>query len=162
MFLIVLYIVCMILANYLIFLFGPWFSPINAFLLIGLDMVIRDRLHDRWIGHNLIMRMGLLIVVSSLITYVLNPAMVMIAIASSVAFASAMIVNGVIYHFVHKHKWMVRSNVSNIGGSATDSLVFPTVAFGVIMPEIILLQFIAKMLGGLLWSYIFKKTMRIK
>lgn len=162
MILVVIYIMCMVLANYLIFLFGPWFSPINAFLLIGLDMVIRDRLHDRWLGKNLVGRMGALIVVSSLITYLLNPTMMMIAVASSLAFASAMIVNGVIYHFVHKRQWMVRSNVSNIGGSATDSVVFPTVAFGAMMPEIILLQFAAKMLGGLLWSYVFKKVMGIK
>lgn len=162
MILVIGYIGCMVLANVLIAIFGPWFSPINAFLLIGLDMVIRDRLHDKWLGNNLVLRMGFLIVVSSLITYVLNPTMMMIAVGSSVAFAGAMAVNTIIYHFVHKYQWMVRSNVSNVGGSLTDSILFPTIAFGVIMPEIILLQFLAKMCGGLVWSYAFKKVGGVK
>jgi hypothetical protein len=42
-------------------------------------------------------------------------------------------------------------------GAAVDSVLFPTIAFGVLMPEIVILQFAAKVIGGGFWSYIFKK-----
>jgi hypothetical protein len=35
--------------------------------------------------------------------------------------------------------------------------LFPTIAFGVLMPEIIALQFAAKVVGGVVWSFIIKK-----
>lgn len=160
--LVFLYIACMVVANLSIAFFGPWVSPINAFLLIGLDMVVRDRLHDRWLHENLIVKMFGLIAVAGIITYVLNPAAGIISVASTLAFVAAMSVNTVVYQIIHKKKWMVRSNVSNVGGSAADSVVFPTVAFGVFMWEIVLLQFIAKVAGGLMWSWTFKKFGGVK
>lgn len=162
MFLIFLFVAAMVVANFTIHFFGPWFSPINAFLLIGLDMVVRDRLHDKWKNRNLYLKMLLLISFSSVVTYLLNPAAGMIALASVSAFVAAMVVNTAVYKLIEYKKWMVRSNVSNVGGSAADSIVFPTMAFGVLMWEIILLQFFCKVVGGVMWSYIFKKTMRIK
>lgn len=162
MFLIAIFVGCMVLANFTIYLFGPWFSPINAFLLIGLDMVVRDRLHDKWKSGNLYVKMFLLILFSSAVTYLLNPAAGQIALASVAAFAAAMVVNTAVYRFIEYKKWMVRSNTSNVGGSAADSVVFPTLAFGTLMWEIIALQFICKVGGGLMWSFLFKKIMRIK
>lgn len=160
--LVFLYIACMVVANLSIAFFGPWVSPLNAFLLIGLDMVVRDRLHDQWLHENLIIKMFGLIAVAGIITYVLNPAAGVISVASTLAFVAAMSVNTLVYQIIHKKKWMVRSNVSNVGGSAADSVVFPTVAFGVFMWEIVLLQFIAKVAGGLLWSWAFKKFGGVK
>ncbi len=52
---------------------------------------------------------------------------------------------------------MIRANDSNVLGSAIDSIVFPTMAFGVFMPEIVLGQFVAKFFGGLLWSLVLQK-----
>ena len=49
---------------------------------------------------------------------------------------------------------MVRANGSNVAGSALDSVIFPTMAFGVFMPEIILGQFLAKIGGGAIWSFV--------
>ena len=45
--LIAVYIAAMVTANLLVWWLGPWFSPINAFLLIGLDLTLRDVMHDR-------------------------------------------------------------------------------------------------------------------
>lgn len=160
--LVFLYISCMVMANLSIAFFGPWISPLNAFLLIGLDMVVRDRLHDKWLHKNLLAKMFGLIAVAGVVSYLLNPAAGMIAIASALAFVSAMAVNTVVYHFIHKKQWMVRSNVSNVGGSAADSVVFPTVAFGTFMWEIVVLQFVAKVAGGLMWSWAFKKFGGVK
>lgn len=147
----------MVVANMTIFWFGPWFSLINAFLLIGLDTVLRDKLHDSWKGKGLYIKMLALISVAALITFVLNPASLTIAIASVCAFIAAMLFDTVIYNFLINKGWLIRSNVSNVGSSFVDSLVFPTIAFGTLMPAIIGLQFAAKVAGGFIWSLIIKK-----
>ncbi len=52
---------------------------------------------------------------------------------------------------------MIRANDSNVLGSAIDSIVFPTLAFGLFLPEIVLAQFFAKFVGGFLWSLVLQK-----
>lgn len=42
-----IYAAAMTVANLSIAHFGPWVSPTNAFLLIGLDLALRDWLHVR-------------------------------------------------------------------------------------------------------------------
>ena len=153
---IIAYAFAMTAANLLIVKFGVWFSPINSFFLIGLTLVLRDWLHIRlksW-------QMGLLITTSGAITYLLNPAAAQIAIASSIAFTLAALADWVTFAKV-KGTWFKRSNASNLAGSAIDSVAFPTIAFGVLMPEIVITQFAAKMLGGYMWSYIVNKFKRM-
>lgn len=148
---ILIYLFAMTLANLLIVKLGAWVSPVSSFLLIGLTLVLRDWLHIRlktW-------QMGSLIFASGLITYVLNPAAAQIAIASSVSFTVAALIDWIVF-IKTTGSWFKRSNVSNIAGSAIDSFVFPTMAFGVIMPEIVAAQFASKMIGGLCWSMLFK------
>jgi uncharacterized PurR-regulated membrane protein YhhQ (DUF165 family) len=146
------YAFAMTAANLLIVEFGVWMSPVNSFFLIGLTLVLRDWLHVRlkaW-------QMALLITASGAITYLLNPAAAQIAIASSVAFTLAALVDWIIF-FKAKGTWFRRSNVSNVAGAAVDSVAFPTIAFGVLMPEIVLAQFASKIVGGFIWSYLFKE-----
>ena len=38
-------------------------------------------------------------------------------------------------------------------GAAVDSLLFPTIAFDGLMPEIVALQFVAKTVGGAIWAW---------
>jgi uncharacterized PurR-regulated membrane protein YhhQ (DUF165 family) len=149
---IIAYAFAMTAANLLIVKFGVWMSPVNSFFLIGLTLVLRDWLHIRlkaW-------QMALLITASGVITYLLNPAAAQIAIASSVAFTLAALVDWIIFARV-KGTWFKRSNVSNVAGAAVDSVAFPTIAFGVLMPEIVLAQFASKILGGFIWSAILKE-----
>ena len=47
---VVIYLGAIVLANFMILWFGPAVSVVNAFLLIGLDLSLRDRLHDAWGG----------------------------------------------------------------------------------------------------------------
>jgi uncharacterized PurR-regulated membrane protein YhhQ (DUF165 family) len=100
--------------------------------------------------------MGGLIIGTGLITYALNPASGMIAVASAVSFLAASIVDWSIF-VKTTGTWIKRANISNIAGSAVDSLLFPTIAFGALMPEIVAFQFIAKVCGGAVWSYILEK-----
>jgi len=146
------YAFAMTAANLLIVKFGVWMSPINSFFLIGLTLVLRDWLHIRlkaW-------QMALLITASGGITYLLNPAAAHIAIASSVAFSLAALVDWLIFAKA-KGTWFKRSNVSNVAGAAVDSVAFPTIAFGVLMPEIVLAQFASKIAGGFIWSILLKE-----
>lgn len=149
---IAIYAVAMTVANLLVAKFGPAITPINAFVLIGLDLALRDWLHVRlktW-------QMGALIASTGLLTYALNQQAGMIAVASAVAFTAAAVIDWSVFVRV-PGSWIKRSNVSNIAGAAVDSLVFPTIAFGVLMPHIVAMQFVAKIAGGAVWSYAISK-----
>lgn len=148
----VIYILSLVAANLTVVYFGPWFSIINSFLLIGLDLTLRDKIHELWEGKWL--PMGCLIATASIISYLLNPASGIIALASFVAFAVSMLVDTIVYQYLIKKSWVVKSNGSNIASSAIDSILFPTIAFGGLMPEIVLMQFLAKVFGGAIWVYI--------
>jgi uncharacterized PurR-regulated membrane protein YhhQ (DUF165 family) len=89
-----------------------------------------------------------LIFSGSLITYFLNRSALQIATASVVAFSFAAITDTIIYSFLFKQKFLVKTNGSNLGSALVDSVLFPTIAFGVFMPLIVLGQFLAKVLGG--------------
>jgi len=75
----VVYIAALVAANLLVAWLGPWFSLVNAFVLIGLDLSLRDKLHDLWEGDKLAIKMGGLIATASIISYAINPATGMIA-----------------------------------------------------------------------------------
>lgn len=153
---VVVYLSALVLANLSVAYFGPWISPINAFFLIGLDLSLRDRLHEKW-KDRLWARMLALIAGAGAISFVLNPAAINIAVASVVAFVATGVVDALVYQKLVAKKWMIKSNASNTAGAAVDSLVFPTLAFGSLMPAIVLLQFAAKVVGGALWSLVLKK-----
>jgi len=155
-----IYIGSLTLANLLVAWLGPWFSPINAFVLIGLDLVLRDKLHDRWQGDRLALRMFGIIAAAGLLSWVINKDAGMIAIASVTAFTVAMVVDALIYQKLIHRPWFQRANGSNIGGAATDSVLFPTIAFGSLMPEIVALQFLAKVAGGFIWSLVIDSLSR--
>jgi uncharacterized PurR-regulated membrane protein YhhQ (DUF165 family) len=152
-----IYIAALVTANLLVAWLGPWFSPINAFVLIGLDLSLRDKLHEEWKNDKLVLKMGGLIATASVVSYLWNPAAGPIALASFLAFALAMSADTIAYHFLRNKPWMIRSNGSNVAGAAVDSLVFPTIAFGGLLLHIVALQFVAKIVGGLIWSKILSR-----
>ncbi len=145
---ILIYAGAMALANLSVAHFGPWVSPINAFVLIGLDLALRDWLHVRlraW-------QMLALIVAAGALTYLLNPTAGKIAVASSCAFTAAALVDWLTFARL-RGSWLLRANGSNVAGAAVDSLIFPTLAFGALMPHIVALQFAAKVVGGAVWAW---------
>jgi len=152
-----IYIAVLVAANLLVAWLGAWFSPINAFFLIGLDLSLRDKLHDAWQGRQLALKMGGLVVAAGLVSYLLNPATGKIAMASIIAFVCAMTVDAVTYQLLRKRSWIQRTNGSNMAGAATDSLLFPTIAFGGLLPHIVAMQFLAKVAGGAVWSVLLNR-----
>lgn len=153
---VVLYLAAIVAANLITAKFGPSASIVNAFLFIGLDLTSRDRLHEAWHKRGLIWKMGLLIGIGSLLSWLLNRNAGMIAIASFAAFASASVVDTIVYQSLHKRSYLVKVNGSNVFSALIDSLIFPTIAFGGIMPLITLGQFTAKVFGGFVWSMALK------
>lgn len=152
---ILIYAAAMTLANLSVAAFGPAISPVNAFVLIGLDLALRDWLHVRlkaW-------QMLALIVAAGVLTYALNPAAGKIAVASSAAFTAAALVDWLTFARL-RGSWLFRANGSNMAGAAVDSLIFPTLAFGALMPHIVLMQFLAKVLGGALWAALLARTVQ--
>lgn len=147
------YAAAMTLANLSVAAFGPAISPINAFFLIGLDLSLRDWLHVRVRP----LQMLVLIAATGLLAYVLNPAAGAIAVASSVAFAAAALVDWAAFACL-RGSWTFRANGSNVAGAAVDSLIFPTLAFGALMPTIVLLQFLAKVGGGAFWTWVLARS----
>lgn len=152
---ILIYAAAMTLANLSIAQWGPWVSPINAFILIGLDLTLRDWLHTKlrmW-------QMGALIAATGALTFALNPAAGHIAVASAVAFTAAALVDWSVFIRL-PGSWLQRANGSNVAGAAADSLIFPTMAFGVLMPHIVALQFVAKVAGGAIWAWVLNRRIQ--
>jgi len=150
-----IYLVSILAANLIITEFGPSFSIITAFVLIGLDLTVRDRLHDTWKNQGLWWKMTLLIATGSALSYLLNRNAGPIAFASFMAFAASGIADTITYHLLGQRTRLLRINGSNVVSSAVDSVIFPALAFGFpLMWMIMLGQFAAKVLGGGLWSLI--------
>lgn len=146
---IIAYASAMLTANLTVAAWGPWVSPINSFLFIGLDLALRDFLHVR------LPRAGMaaLIVCTGLGTFLLNPAAGHIALASSVSFMVAAVVDWAVFARL-AGSWLRRSAWSNVAGAAVDSIVFPLMAFGVGGLVYAPLQFLAKTAGGTMWAWL--------
>lgn len=153
------YLLAIVAANLSIAHFGPEASIYNAFVFVGFDLVARDRLHDRWRSRRW---MALLIAAGSALSYVASllagsgPLAGRIALASFFAFALASVADAVVYHARRRTPWLERANISNVVAAAVDSILFPTLAFGVLLWPIIFGQFVAKVAGGSIWSLLIR------
>ena len=98
-----------------------------------------------------------LILAGGIVTVIFNYTAVRIAIASVVAFTGAMVVDWIVYEIFMAKKKFVKMNYSNIASGFIDSLLFIWIAFGDPFSKFILIQFLAKTLGGLLWAYVLIK-----
>ena len=149
-----LYLGACILANLAIAYFGPLGTIPIAFVLVALDLTTRDLLHDRWAGRYLLPKMGALIAAASALSWALNMDAGPIALASFLAFAASASTDGLVYHALRRRLPFVRINYSNLAGAFVDSVLFPLLAFGELLPLITAGQFVAKVVGGFLWSLV--------
>lgn len=158
MILIGLYLIAIVIANLLVAQFGASVTIVSAFLFIGLDLSTRDSLHEQWHGKGLAWKMALLIATGSALSAALNWNALPIAIASFVAFSAAGLADTVVYALLGERSRLVKMNGSNVISAAVDSIVFPLLAFGFpLLWGIVLGQFVAKVLGGFLWSLLLSK-----
>ncbi len=141
------YIAAVVAANITVALFGPVITPINAFIFIGLDLSLRNLLGVKWPP----LKMLALIAFAGLVSYLFNPASGVIALASVCAFVGAAIADWLTFRAI-SGEWFRRCMGGVTVGAAVDSLLFPTIAFGAILPSIVAAQFAAQVLGGALWA----------
>ena len=142
------YVLFICISNQLVFLYGPGVTPYTAFFIIGADFYIRDKTHEIY-GFLFSFYM---ICIAGLISYFINQSSSMIAVASLTAMISSSVVDLIIYQKLIRHRFMIKSNYSNILSSMTDSIIFPFIAFGFIPVKIVIAQTIAKIIGGYVWS----------
>lgn len=154
MLIVIAYLTANVLSNLSVSYFGPISTPINAFLLIAFDLASRDALHERWHHKHLKLKMLLLIGSGAILSYIVNRGAGQIAIASFIAFLFTGIADTLVYHFLRRQTKLVKVNGSNLVSAAVDSIAFPTLAFGSFIPWVIFGQFVAKVLGGYIWSLI--------
>lgn len=154
--LIAAYLAAIVAANLTISHYGPTASIFTAFALIGLDLTVRDALHERWTleGRRLARAMGALILAGSTLTYVANAGARQIAVASAVAFAASLTVDALAFHRLRRYGRFEAWNGSNIVSALVDSAIFPTLAFGAILPDVMAGQVAAKIAGGLVWALV--------
>lgn len=155
---VLMYLAAIVAANLTVAIWGPSMTIVNAFLFVALDLVARDKLHDQWHGRLLWPKMAALIATGSVLSWAINRDAGQIALASFVAFALAGAVDAGAYHLLRNRTWSQRVNGSNILSAAVDSIVFPQIAFGSFLPLIVLGQFIAKVAGGFLWSFLLERA----
>jgi hypothetical protein len=134
-------------ANLLTAAYGPDWSIICAFALIGPTLLLRDVLHDRW-RTGRAWKMGALIATGGALAYLASPDAGTIGMASCVAFALAETADGVVYHLARFWPWAERASASNLVGAAVDSVVFPYLAFGGLLWSVTVGQFGAKVAGA--------------
>lgn len=99
-----------------------------------------------------------MIAAAGVVSYALNPA-AKIALASLVAFGSAAVASAIVFQLARRFPILARANGANVAGAAVDSIVFPLIAFGAVFPTIAALQFVAKVAGGALWSWVVLETL---
>jgi uncharacterized PurR-regulated membrane protein YhhQ (DUF165 family) len=101
-------------------------------------------------------QMAAMILGTGALSYAINPATGMIAIASGVAFTAAALADWATFNTVTGN-WIKRNFAGNSVGALIDSVVFPTIAFGALMPVIVVAQFAAKVAGGAAWGFLINK-----
>lgn len=144
-------------ANTVVTMFGPNALPFTAFVLIPFDLGARDVLHERWEKNNLTMRMGFLTLGGSILSWLFCWGSPGVCLASGIAFLLAGIVNWAVYSGLKGNQVWIKMATSNTFAAITDSVVFPIVAFGYFTYDLFLTQAAAKIIGGLIWAYIFAR-----
>lgn len=151
-----MYLAAIVAANLSVAAFGPAVTIVNAFVFIALDLTARDRLHEAWHGRGLLAKMGALILAGSALSYLLNANAGPIALASLVAFGASAGLDALCYQLLRGRAYLVKVNGSNVVSAAADSLIFPTLAFGALLPWVVLGQFVAKVAGGAIWAWLLR------
>jgi hypothetical protein len=155
--LVALWLAAIVAANLTLTHFGPgWILP-NAFFLIGLDFITRDRLADFW-GTTRWLKMALMIAAGGALSYWLNRNAAQIAFASTVSFCAAELVEAIAYHLLRRQPWADRAPKAALLAAAVDSVVFPTLAFHQFVFTVSFGQFCAKLAGATFWTWVIART----
>lgn len=147
------YLLVIVAANLGLAALGPSWMPLIGFVAIGLDLTLRDRLHEEWRHRWLWPKMLAVIAAGGALSALVAPGSRRIAAASAVSFVLSGAVDALVYGAITRRS--TARVVSNLCGAAVDSLAFPALAFWAWMPALVVAQFGAKAGGGVLWATLF-------
>lgn len=147
------YIAAISLANWLVTKYGHSALPFTAFAIIPFDMTARNVLHELWRGDWLLAKMTLLILCGASASFLLGGSSLSVCTASFLAFAIAGAVDSAVYQLLFDRNPLIKMNASNAAAAIADSVVFPLVAFGIIVVPVMLAQAAMKFVGGFAWSF---------
>lgn len=150
-----LYLIAVVTANLSAAHFGIWSTPFNALFLIGLEITARDYLHTK-LNH---VELIIVVLLAGALSFLLNTETMNIAIASSAAIVTSCLIDYLVFNKT-KGTWFKKSNTSNVFSATLDSLIFPTIAFGVFNLWVVLLHITMKVFGGFLWSMLFVRLLK--
>lgn len=153
--LVISYLMVIVVANLVVTKFGAAALPLTALLLIPFDLIARDQLHELWTGNGLRLKMFILVVSGSLISFALNVNSKQIAIASCASFLLAGAADFVVYQLCHKKTKHEKMIYSNLVSGTLDSFVFQLIAFGSVVFTIALEQTFYKAFGTVIWTFLF-------
>lgn len=146
------YVTMFLIANVLVSVFGPAITPINALFLIAGDMVLRDRIqYESGVAWSISA-----CVIAGLATIAIAPGSEMIAVASALSVMLAGSASALAFK-LKSGGFFSKAMPANISAAAVDSLAFPLIAFGSIMPGVTLAQFAAKTIGATIILMIIKR-----
>ena len=152
---IAVYLGAIVAGNMLAGHYGPWVTPVVGFFLIGLDLTLRDILHQGWSDRGVLRRnMLVLIIAGSALTLAVCWSARRIALASTAAFSAEAAMATLIYSWCTRWPCLWKINAANLVGGLVDSLVFPTLAFGMFLPGVTAAQWGTKFAGGFVWALI--------
>jgi uncharacterized PurR-regulated membrane protein YhhQ (DUF165 family) len=157
-----IYLIAFVIANLIVFFFGSTGLIFTALFLIPFDFVMRCLFHETWKGKELILKLGLIVISASLITFVINKDALNIALGSSIGFILSQIFAGIFYQVFIKKSYFIKVNGSDAVGILIDSIAFQLIAFGIIDYKIMASQFILKRIGGLFWYWIIFKKLKLQ
>lgn len=152
---IALYLLAIVSANLLTAHFGPWITPINAFVFVAFNLTSKDRLQWSW-GFG--WKLAALIFAGSALSVLFSLDAWRVALASFLAFGVAGIADALVFERLRLKGWLWQVNGSNVVGAVLDSVLFLLIAFG--FPPVwgaMIAQIIAKIVGGMIWSVVIRK-----
>lgn len=146
------YVLMFLIANVLVSVFGPAITPINALFLIAGDMVLRDMIqYESGVAWSVSA-----CVIAGLATIAIAPGSEMIAAASALSVTLAGSASAMAFK-LKSGGFFSKAMPANIAAAAVDSLSFPLIAFGSLMPGVTLAQFAAKTIGATVILMIIKR-----
>ena len=146
------YVLMFLVANVLVSALGAAITPINALFLIAGDMVLRDRIqYESGVSWSV----GAC-VIAGLATIAIAPGSEMIAAASALSVTLAGAASAIAFK-IKSGGFFSKAMPANIAAAAVDSVAFPLIAFGSLMPGVTLAQFAAKTIGATVILMIIKR-----
>jgi len=153
---IALYLLAILIANLSVFAFGQAALVVTAFVLVPFDLSTRDLLHEKWSGKKLFLKMFVLILSGSVLSFFVSFGSWKISLASCCSFLLASFLDFLVYESFRRRGFSkkIGMNTSNAVSAVVDSWMFPLIAFGGGSLYLSATQAGLKFVGGAVWTSI--------